>query len=69
MGRQLYRQRIPLQERLGNPFALIQMSFPGHVWRHLVQDTKEDQKCLVINPWETSMLETPSGLKGIQVMP
>ena len=65
MGRQLYRQRIPLQERLGNPFALVQMSSPGHVGRHLVQDTKEDQKCLVRNPWEKSMLETPSGLKGI----
>ena len=68
-GHQLYRQRIPLQERLDNPFVLVQMSSPGHVGRHLVQDTKENKKCLVRNPWEKSMLETPSGLKGIQVMP
>ena len=68
-GRQLYRQRIPLQECLDNPSVLVQMSSPGHVGRHLVQDTKEDQKCLVRNPREKSMLETPSGLKGIQVMP
>ena len=68
-GCQLYRQRIPLQECLDNPFVLVQMSSPGHVGRHLVQDTKENKKCLVRNPWEKSMLETPSGLKGIQVMP